>query len=432
MRFLFTTTIWGEKYVSDFLNISLPTQLAFGNLADFPWLDRARYMIMTTSEDANSIKKAPIMRRLNRLMEVQYVMIDEIPRHNKYIGVSLSQVEALRRTSAFDAIYFLYPDFICSTGSISNAAKKMVEGYDAVMFPIPAVLDNILDDPLVAKHNLITNTADGRVISIPPRLMVELSMRNPHPMLSGFFLGAKKRNLGSSYIMWDLSPQCWLFHCFHLHPFVIRVQKDNPDYLLEFNVSLDEEYVSRVFKTTDRIWFPKTSDEFATCSLRTQESEPQPIEGTATAINAIHWAEEYASLVQRDFVRIPFRWHSIPLTSRNLARWAEIEKRAAETINIIHERLRTPDSVVIYEDPLAHALRCKRRARFEHWRNPKYMTMIPEAKEDVRSSVSDVQVKPPSTIFGALLFIKRVTGLERLRRVPTFLRMWMWIRRKIG
>ncbi|MDP6954316.1 MAG: hypothetical protein QGF53_16305 [Alphaproteobacteria bacterium] len=430
MRFLFATVIWGKQYVDDFLAHSLPTQLAVGNLGDFPWAEGSAYLIMTTAEDKARLEASPLMRRLKRIMTVIYGDLSEIPLHNKYIGASMAQQEALKRAADYDAIFFVYPDFICATGTIQYSAQKIIEGWDAVMFPVPAVLDTIFSDPAIRDSEVVTPSIDGDIIAIPPRLLVEASMRNCHPMISGYFMGGQeKHNIGPAYMIWDV-PECgWLFRCFHLHPFVIRVDRDNPYFLTEFIVSLDEEYVPRLFRSTDRIHFPECSDDFAMCSLREQDSQPQPVDGPVRLDPIIYWAEEYASLVHRDFILRSFIW--TPRSRHDVGApeaWFEAIQKSNRTAEIIRERLNTPDSVLRFENDMAYSARTRRRRRFDKWRSPVFHEFAPHETAARPTAQPPDEKVPADSILGALMRLKQSTGLYKLRRFPILLNAWLWLK----
>ncbi|MBI3506693.1 MAG: hypothetical protein HY059_17785 [Proteobacteria bacterium] len=429
IKYLFATVIWGDAYVDEFLERSLPTQICYENLGSVPDLSQSRYLFLTTAADIKRMKRSPIIRRLSTMLDVQFHPIDDIPRHNKYIGCSLAQGEALRVAAAdgFDAIFFLYPDFICAAGSIANAAKRIAEGYDGVFFPIPAVLDTLYADPAYNRTTLEARVPDGPVVTIPPRLLVELSTRHGHNMLKGYFLEGDQHNLGPAYLLWNIPREGWLIHAFHLHPCVIRVQRDNPDFFAMFDVSLDEEFVPRLFKTTDRLYFPSDSDEIAMCSLRTPQSDPQPLPGRPRQEKIVQWAEEYASLVHREFVHIPYRWHYAPVTR---AMWDVQESKAARLIRRITDRLRVPDAVLQYEDPLCFHLRQIRKNRFHaRWLAP---TSIPTELLARRESLSPLVVDGPSAMWRMLTALKRALGLGSLRRFPMLLGGWKWLHRQLN
>ena len=430
MRFLFTTVIWGKQYVDDFLAHSLPTQLAWGNLGDFPWAEGSAYLIMTTEEDRHRLEASPLIRRLKRVMTVIYGDLADIPLHNKYIGASMAQQEALKRAANYDAVFFVYPDFICATGTIQYSARKIVEGWDAVMFPVPAVLESILSDPVIRDSDVVTPSVDGNIIAIPPRLLVEASMRNCHPMISGYFMDKQeKHNIGPAYMLWEVPEIGWLFRCFHLHPFVIRVDRENPYFLTEFIVSLDEEYVPRLFRSVDRIHFPTCSDDFAMCSLREKDSPPQPIDGPVRLDAIVSWAEEYASLVHRDFALQSFQWTPRSGSDEGVAHaWYEATQESLRTVDHIRERLNTPDSVLRFENDIAYSARMRRRKRFSNWRTPVFHDFAPHESSQPGTGQQPDEAIRPGSLLDFLTRFKEGTGLYKLRRFPILLDAWTWLK----
>src|SRR5690606_33121013 len=77
LRFNFCMQVWGERYVKTFLSAALPSQLAEGNLRDFPWLSESIYEIYTTSEDAQIIQRSAEFRRLLDLVQVRFILVDK-------------------------------------------------------------------------------------------------------------------------------------------------------------------------------------------------------------------------------------------------------------------------------------------------------------------------------------------------------------------
>ena len=371
MRFLFSTAVWGADYVRNFLNLSLPTQLAEGNLDGFPWISDSVYQIYTTERDAEVIRRAPIYERLTRKVATDFVYIDRVRGANKYNRISLCQMEAVRRTEGFDAIFFLYPDFIWSKGCLERAANKVVEGHDAVVCPVPRVRAEDLAAGLFEADEFVTESGDGRIVSLPARNFVALARRHMHPMMNGYFWNAEHFSEFPSYLMWEVPNQGMLIRCYHLHPIVLRVPRDDPNFFLRFSVSLDEEYLPRLFKSGDRIYFVTDSDELALCSL-TPADPPLPNRDRsprASVALMAQWAEEYAALLHRKFVEMPYRWHDAAI-EEDL--WAGVERRSQAVVGEIGNRLQVPDALLRLEDPSAYQARKRRLRRFANWRRPKF------------------------------------------------------------
>ena len=440
MRFLFSTVVWGADYTRDFLDLSLPTQLAEGNLDGFPWISDALYQIFTTERDGEAIRNAPIFRRLSRMMATDFVFIDRIRGTDKYNRTNLCQVEAIRRAGGFDGIFLHYPDTIWSKGCLTRAAARIVEGHDAVVCPAPRVATGGFAGELLKTNKFATETRDGRIISLPARDLVAMSLRHLHSTLDDHFWDAEQFTNYPSYLMWEVAGQGVLFRNYHLHPAVLRVQRDNPDFFLPFKISLDEEYLPRLFKSSDRIYFATDSDELAACSVTLDDLSFQSHRGTLkmSTVLMARWAEEYAALLHREFVKVPFRWHH---TEIDEDLWAEVERRSGAIVAEIGEKLRVPDSLLRLENPAAYEARRRRLRRFKHWRRAKFgapkrpkfslPSHVPFVPDDV---LRDLLIKRlyRAPVLRLYSFIEALPGYGLVRRDLQRFGWWQRLRAKIG
>ncbi len=438
MRCLFTAIVWGEPYIKKFLKVSLPSQMGEGNLTPgFHFLKGSRYQFLTTREDARRLKEAPLVKKLATFIEVEFVFIDAVPRDNKYLGASLVQVEALKRSVDYDCIFFIYPDFICANYTITHLAEKIFEGYDGVFAPVPCILEEPMVDGTVLDGNRFPLPDGGSVISIPPQELVRLSVTFPHRMMLAYFLEATSKNTVQAYLQWNVPEQGWLIHAFHLHPCVLRVQHENPIFMQLFDISLDEEFVAALFKSTDNVYVARDSQEVALVSLREALAPLHPVAGQQTMRDIVRYAEESASLVHREFVKMPFRWHFAPVVENE---WQQIENQAKSLISEIIVNLNTPDEVLKFEDPLMYYIRLHRRQRFFHrWQEgrPPHsiydMTPCPSERFDELGSAAPVPIAQQSVsarqVFWQVIRIfSRMFGLRYFLRIPMFLRLWIRVR----
>jgi len=362
--------VWGEDYIREFLALSFPTLMARGNLDGFPFLGGARFILMTTIKDWQYLQKTPQVRKLQQMMEVHPIFIDAMipnparPSYNhKYIRVSLAQSDCISRVGvSADCIFFLYPDFVYSAGALSRIATRMDEGYEAVCCPMPFLSQEAATNGLYDKEHLVVDTAQGPVVTIQPRKLVEMCIKHPHPVMKGFDTTGAQLSEWPGFFIWPVPGEGWLFHSFHLHPIALRPKSNDPNYFQQFELSLDDEFVSKVFEVGSNIYFPKDSDEFALCSFRSEMSPPHPRPGRRGALlPAIRWAEKYASLTHRWFLTAPFRWHHSSTTEKA---WLETEARASDHVRAIRDRLNVPDMVLSYEDPSTYTARQRRKLHY--------------------------------------------------------------------
>lgn len=360
--------VWGSSYVENFLNHSLPSLFSSGNLIATP--HSFDFQLMTTKEDFESIRRAPIFKRLENTVGMNVIMIDHIQvdtseATHKYNRVSLAQAEGIRIASeSYDAIFFLYPDFIYGKNALGTVSVRLEQGYTAVCCPIPFIMTEAVTGGLFEREGFKVETIEGAYTDIPQRKLVELSLKFPHPVNSGFLIGSGLFAEWPAIFSWNVPGQGQLIHSFHLHPIGVLIQKDNPDFFMRFHVSIDDEFVSRLYDVGDNIYLVENSDEVAICSLRAHDDPPQPQPGRRDDLRrAVLWAEEHSSLMLRRFVRNPFRWL---YSEYDRLLWLTREEEARTFIRRVIERLSVPDSVLQYEDAVCYEARKRRSYHFKN------------------------------------------------------------------
>jgi len=378
LRVLFTTGVWGESYVQKFLEISLPSQLAEGNLSGTSWSEGSKYLITTSRAGAEMLRDAGPVRQLSTVLDVEIVVLDCIDqtkrRRNKYQLMNRCQIEALRRSAEFDALMFGYADTIWSAGTFVACARRIEQGFDAVMAPGLPVCEAEFVSALRGSSTLWKDRGTVASLDIPPRVLVRMILDRLHPMADANFFEHPVASTSPAYTMWKVPEQGVSLRAFHLHPVMIRVQPENARFFREFSTSLDEEYVSNLFLSKDNLYFARDSDELALCSLMQpfphgfQVSPPTPPSARGLAL----WAERNASALHREFFGEEFRLH---FSDVDRATWRRASYIGAELHHRIQQRLTLPDSLVAVEDPQAWDARRSRVQRLRHWQAPRYMTL---------------------------------------------------------
>lgn len=370
MRFALNTVVWGSGYVDLLLNHSLPTLFSPGNLIDSPWTDQFVYQLMTTRADLALIQPSAIFRRLEQTVDVQVLLIDDIQvdeteATHKYNRVSLAQSMGIRHAvGSCDGFLALYPDFVYSKNALSAVVQRLAEGYRAVLNPIPFMSLEAVRDGLFRLHGMEIGTSVGREIHISPRRLVELNIMYPHPVNRGFEMDSGEHAEWPGIFTWPVPGQGQIMRSFHLHPTGIRLDANDEALFGHFEVSIDDEFVSRVLSIDDKLAFVTDSDDLAMCSLRGVNDPPQPMPGSRADLGrAARWAEEFSGLMLRYFTRQEFRWHYTDMTDPN---WERRSKESEAFTRRLRKRLVVPDLLMQIEDPVGYDARRRRSRYFQH------------------------------------------------------------------
>ncbi|MGQ0676394.1 MAG: hypothetical protein ACT4N4_09980 [Rhodospirillales bacterium] len=364
MRNLFSVCLWGDSYVSSFLSASLPTLLAPGNLGRIDRRRDSRFLIITTANDAARIAAAPQYRDLQRFVSTEILTIPKPSRYNKYSAVSRCQMHAIHLSRDFDSLFFLYPDFIYSDGAIGNAIRRLEQGHDAVVLPVPRIVEETLLPELAAAPR-----TDNGSIALAPRDFVKLTSRHLHRTTWSYLWGATDMTSYPSSLIWRMPDGGLLYRCFHIHPLAVLVQRTTSAFVARFRISVDEEYLSRVFPDIGSIYCVPDSDEAAVCSLVEGffEVSRVPSWQKTDILYMAQWMEENASTLHRQFARHPYRWHAGDASAPD---WREVEETSDMVIQRIVDRGNIPDSILRVEDRAAYSARRRRARRFRHWAWP--------------------------------------------------------------
>jgi hypothetical protein len=146
-RVLFTVCVWGESYIRNFLNICLPSMLSDGNLETVCAAHSHLFLVYTEKEDVEKFKSNALFKALLGIINFEFIIITTSNYVNKYDVVNCSQAQSIQRSREYDAIFFLYADFVWSVGSMEFAISKIEAGYDGVISPVPPlILERFYED----------------------------------------------------------------------------------------------------------------------------------------------------------------------------------------------------------------------------------------------------------------------------------------------
>lgn len=367
-KFLFLTVAWGSKYITEFLEISLPTQLTNKNLLN-DFFSESEYLILTDKLDIHLFEESAAIDHLKQHMTVSFFDISKIQYEDKYQRASLAQLEGIKLSDDFDYIFFIYPDFLCADGTLVNNAKTLVSGWDAIMCPVPPVLHSIIDDKEFSKYSKRNNGFTKT--NIPCDKLVEISFEYFHPMMHGYNIDITNCTMREPvYVIRNIQRYGIIINAFHLHPIAIRVMKNNKNFKQNFKVSLDEEYITRLFMTKEKIYFPKSIEEFAYCSLRTPDSQPLPIVKPLELINISRWAELGASNLHREIFEETFYWGLDEDSVDFRENKERVINQQKELVERIKYRLNSGEILISYTDPLSFNNRKVRSERFKYFIKP--------------------------------------------------------------
>jgi hypothetical protein len=297
MRFDFNMVVWGDSYVATLLDAVLPNQATPGNLGAFQGAEGCRYRIFTRPQDAQRIIAAPIFRRLEAMVAVEFVLDDELGADAGHEASYQDMTRCHRRglAEAADeqaAIVFLPADCLWSEGSFAAMARRRAEGKLVVLNPGIRLVRETAYQPFLAQF---LDAATGAAPA-PARALAALALEHLHPLTRAAFHDMPDFISWPSNVLWR-APDGFIVRAFHLHPFMIDTQGRD----VRYEISLDQDLIGAVCPDAAAIHVAMDSDEILQVSLENLDHRRDllPEANRLSLQSVIEWARKYSEPVQR-------------------------------------------------------------------------------------------------------------------------------------
>lgn len=343
MKYIFAAMAWGEHHVKMFLEVGLPSQLASGNLRDFPGLVDSIYQLYTTEDDRVVIAAHPLFGVLLSLLPVEIRLVDKEIGPSKWATVRHCHREQVKSADARDAaLFFLCADQCWSAGSFQVAASKLGEGYDAVVCAGPRASAA----PVIGKLALARG-AEG-TLEISGRRLVQLLLEHPHPETVSWFWDDLNYFQYPTYIYFAVPGEGIVAFCYIMHPVVVKPRVKNAP----FHKVFDQDWLSNACPDPSRIYVVQSSDEVCQLELspRDMELPSQPSNPHLDPIQAMTWyAEATYNLHHRVFARQPV--YLIASREATPAKWNSVLVRGLRVIEAVAAGLDLPDLLLLHLNP---------------------------------------------------------------------------------
>ncbi|MCC7168606.1 MAG: hypothetical protein IT565_13655 [Rhodospirillales bacterium] len=293
--------VWGEAYCRLFIDVALSSLLAPGNLPMVAGRRDCRLVIHTCAIGQAMIPKAPIFSKLSALVPIELALIESVA-GDKYAVSSRRHAESVRRAASRGATVFLLgPDAVFSDGLFAAILARLDQGKRAVVAPGIRLDKSRAVERLDAFRN-----ADGALI-ISPRDMMGLTVECPHPTNRLHMVMGDDPEFEPSGMLWPVTDQGYVFHCFHLHPLAFCPPAQGVD----FANTIDDDMLTKSGIEFGDIHVVADSDELTLCEI-SDPAQRFPAPARRGLPGVIDWAGA-TKAVHRHFVRHTLLLHRFDL-----------------------------------------------------------------------------------------------------------------------
>jgi len=361
--------VWGKQFVSQFLQVSLPTLLAPGNLPSLTKSLPCRFIFLTSSEDMVDLANHPAIQcHLRRLCEVEFTNIDDLITGDNYsTTITLAYARAVRAAGAAmldTCFFFMISDYIMADGSLANVLAKIQAGYSGVVAGNFQVVEE------EAKESFFRTFDRGETrIAIHPRKLVPWATDHLHPMtLANMVNFPLCHSIHSNRLFWRVDEDTLIGRFYLMHMICIRpevadfvvgsscdysfipemcpsgnvyVLTDSDDYLvIEMQRRSHERNFLRLGASKpDTLikslaeWTTATHRKNAHSAIRYHSSElPPNLDSVVTE------SEAYIDAIERSLPRPqPHRNHPYWLGAIAAHRWAVLQQRGIDPVSYLPE-----------------------------------------------------------------------------------------------
>ena len=133
----FLVPLWGTPFIGQFLQTSLPTLLAPGNLPAVAKALPSKFVFLTNTDGADILSDHPAIHYLREICQVEFSIIDDLITGDNYsTTITLAYARAVRATGtkmADTCFFFLISDYIMADGSLANVLARVQAGYSGVV-----------------------------------------------------------------------------------------------------------------------------------------------------------------------------------------------------------------------------------------------------------------------------------------------------------
>ena len=280
MRYDVFVTVWGQTFVRKFVNLSLVSQLAKGNLPALAKNADVFYHIYTDKASREYFE--PKLLELSKHVKVQFYYFDEIPfgsgsleqailnsdvttiKHNVQRITANLMLSGLKNSAAV----LLDSDFIIADGSLDRMHRLRKKGKRAVMTSLLRLNEAKTSDVLYKDF----------AFYLEARNLVKLCIKYMHPIFTEYFMDSKHPTHYPSQLNWWVSNSGknlntmagFVTQCLFPHPLMVEPNLLANSRGTKYFSTMDYDYALRVV-SDDNIYLSKNSDELLVCKVSPEE-----------------------------------------------------------------------------------------------------------------------------------------------------------------
>ena len=311
--------VWGENFIDDFLQLSLPSLLAPGNLPSLAENYQTRFVFLTRLRDVPVFERHPAYQKLKTICDVDFLSIEDLIVQGGYAAtLTLAFDRAVKQTGEqMLSTYFVFltADYIMADGSMQGLMRYMQQGYSGICAGNFQVIKEEMEPFLLSQIN-----SDTQVLQIKPRELLKKSFQHLHPVtVASFYDQAITHNYRANRFFYRHHHQVMAGRFYLLH--MLCIKPETTQYRI--GSSCDYSFIPEMCPSGN-VAVMTDSDDYLVVEVQEKKHELEFVQwGKYLTNNLIYALSEWTTARHRENAK-----HSVYFHTRDIS---EKEKALIET-----------------------------------------------------------------------------------------------------
>ncbi len=336
--------VWGEKFIEDFLQLSLPSLLASGNIPALASTYPTRFIILTRKQDILVFEKNPAYQLLKTICVVDFISIEDLIGFGNYaVTLTLAYDRAIRQAGV-DMLntyfVFLTSDYIMANGSMQGLIRHMKRGYSGICAGNFQVTQEGLAPYLQSQIN-----PETQVLEVNPRELLKQSFQHLHPIVaSSFYDQPTSHNYRANRFFFNVDSEVMVGRFYLLH--MLCIKPETTDY--KVGSHCDYSFVTEMCPSGN-ITVITDSDDYLVVEIQSKNQQLDSISfGQYNTANLVTALSEWTTTHHRENAE-----HSIYFHTRDIAEDDKVvaEQHLGKFINKLSKGLQKHKPQPYYNHP---------------------------------------------------------------------------------
>jgi len=306
-------SVWGEEYIHDFFNMSLPSLLASGNIPALVQKYKTTFLMLTRESNVEFFENHVSMRQLKKYCDVKYLFIDDLIVIGNYsTTLTLAYDRAMRQTGEQmlnTYFIFLVADYIMAKGSLEGLMRYMQKGYSGICAGNFQVIREDIEPYLLSKKDTHT-----QIIPIGPRELLNQAIPHLHAISSASFIGQSLiHNYHANRLFFSLDQEVMAGRFYLLHMLCIKPERLN----YKIGSSCDYSFIAELCPS-ENVAIIDDSDDYFVIEIQSRMHELNFLSSGAYDIKKLaYYLAGWTTALHRKNVKHSIYYHSRDLTQND-------------------------------------------------------------------------------------------------------------------